>query len=123
MVELLTAFGVRMGHDRTEALLVFSRGNERTNHGVLFRRTAQGGAVHLAEPEQEAADFCVAPEIPGILSVNKRTVVVRIDERPVVHSRAKSCGHTWRRRTSRQTLAAIPVVIPQMEHYPAAAAA
>ena len=73
-----------MCHDRAEALLIFSRSDEGTDHRVLFGRVAQGRAVYLAQPEQEAANVCISPQVTEILRGDKGAVVLFIDERAIV---------------------------------------
>src|SRR2546427_11241208 len=52
---------------------------------MLFPDIAQRSAVHLAEPEPEAGDVRVSTQVATIFPIDKRAVVLRIDEQPVVY--------------------------------------
>jgi hypothetical protein len=50
----LLTFAIRVRHDRTEALLIFSRRDESADHCVLLWHIAQRRAADLTQPELES---------------------------------------------------------------------
>lgn len=73
-----------MRHYRRESLLILSRGDERTDHSVLFVDVTQWAAIHLAEPEHEAADIRVATQVSRVFRVHEGTIVFSINEGAIV---------------------------------------
>ena len=65
--------------DRAEALLVFSRSNERANHRVLNIHVADREAIYLAQPELKSTNVGVAAQVAGVFREHKRAVVFPID--------------------------------------------
>jgi len=56
-----------MGHDWTKALLIFDRGNKRTDHCVSYVRVAQGETIQLAQPVEQTRNITIPPQVAGIM--------------------------------------------------------
>lgn len=80
----LIALSVVMRDDTREPLLIFSRRNERTNHGVLLVYVSQRTAVNLSEPKHESRNIRISSEIPTILREDEGSVILGIYERAIV---------------------------------------
>src|SRR5215472_4272637 len=70
--------------DRAEALLIFDRGDERTDHAVLFGAVAQRSAVNLAQPEEQASDIGITSQITEVLRGNEGTVVFLVNKGAII---------------------------------------
>jgi len=81
-----------MRYYRTEAILVFRRGDKGTNQGLLARRILPGETVYLPEPEIEAACFRIASQITIVKVQNKSAIVLTFDEGNIVRNLPQHAG-------------------------------
>src|SRR5262252_3996519 len=102
-LRLLTLAVVARRHC-SESQLIFGGGDERADHSVLPGSVTQRPGVHLAQPEQESADVCIAPQITEVLCGDESAIVFLINEWPIgdrilwivirqpIHHRARTTG-------------------------------
>src|ERR1700737_3229706 len=69
---------------RTEALLILSRRNERTDHRVLLADISERPAVYLSQPEEKPAHIRIAAQVAKVLRCYKCSIVLGIEERMIV---------------------------------------
>jgi len=105
---LSRTLGIIMRHDRTEALLIFSRSDERANHCVLLRHIPRWRTAHLAQPEQKSSHVCVAAQITEVLRSDEGSIVLGVDEGrrdESTNHRAVATRITWHKVASSEPIA------------------